>query len=102
MSPTVMEGGAKGPRMREIEIHRERDLRRSDWRRKMEAAMKRRERETHAMRRGLLWRPVAGESVAGEDAAADEERDWKRNLGRDSSSKKSIFCDALSLSRVQC
>lgn len=69
MWPPVKERGAKGPRRRETEIHRERDLRMSDWRRNMEEAMRRRERERQRKRRDLLCRPEAGPEAAGEDVA---------------------------------
>lgn len=52
MSPAVIESGAKGPRRREREIHRRRELRGSDRVYKMERERKRVEREKERKREG--------------------------------------------------
>ena len=65
----MREAGAKGPRRRERESHRRRDLRGSDWKWRMERERKMMEREIVKKRKGLLmvgfW----------EDSDSDEEED---------------------------
>ena len=101
MSPPVSEVGAKGPKMKERETQKRRDLKGSDWRKKMERRSRISETEIVRMRIGLvsllLWW-VSGSVV--EEVGWG--RDWKRNLGLVSSSKNSIFEVDESLSLCLC
>lgn len=85
----MTEAGAKGPKRRERESQKRRDLRGSDWKKRRERRRRMEEMEMVIKRNGLLgfwW--VCGESVNEEEEGFG--RAWKRNLGLASSSKNSI------------
>ncbi|PON34056.1 hypothetical protein PanWU01x14_347560 [Parasponia andersonii] len=96
MSPPVRVAGAKGPKTKERETQKRRDLKGSDWRKKMERRSKRSESEIVRRRIGLrsllVWL-MSGFVVEEVDCG----RDWKRNLGLASSSKNSICTLTISL-----
>lgn len=102
MSPPVTETGAKGPKAKERETQKRRDLKGSDSRKKMERRRRRRESEIVRIVIGLGRSLVLGwvdGSVVEEEEEVGCGRAWKRNLGLVSSSKNSIF--ALKISQCR-